>query len=442
MSASDTILQVGTSDRAGGAERVMMDLHAEYQRRGLDAWVAVGFKRTDAPNVLEMPNDAGRSAWARALGGASARMGAARGGVRRGAARALLYLSDPARYSAVLAGREDMDYPATRRLLDLPPRTPGTLHLHNLHGGYFDVRALPALTSQVPTVITLHDAWLLTGHCAHPFACAGWRTGCVECPYLDIPIAISRDAAAANLRLKRTALSSSRFALVAPSAWLMKMAEETGVAEMAITSRVIPNGVDTRLFTPGDKSAARSRLGLPAEAEIVLVSGQSLVDNPYKDFPTLAKALPILRASRGEKLLLVALGSDAAAAPSLPGTVHVPFTEDAEAVTAYLQAADVYAHPARAENLPLSVIEAMACGTPVVATRVGGIPELIEDGVTGLLAEPGDASGLARAIATLLGDPALRARLSEAALATVPVRYTLPRMAEAYLGLYREAASL
>lgn len=429
------ILQVGASDRAGGAERVMMDLHAEYLRRGLHSRVAVGFKRTTDATVFELPNDASRSAWARSLAGMSAKL-ARRGGTgRRTLARAALYLSDPVRYSAVLAGHEDMDYPGTRRLLDLEPELPDTLHLHNLHGGYFDLNVLPSLAAAVPTVLTLHDAWLFTGHCAHPFDCPGWRSGCETCPHLDIPIAIRRDAAAANLRTKRAILACTSAAIVSPSAWLMHIAEDAGALAGERLARVIPNGVDTTVFTPGDRGAARDTLGLPAEATIVLVAGQGLPDNPYKDFATLVAALPAVAREHSD-VLLVALGSDRSEALEGLPVRHVPFVEDSETVAAYLRAADVYVHPARAENLPLAIIEAMACGTPVVASEVGGIPELIEHDTTGLLVPPGDPARLAEAVSALISDETLRARLASAALERVHARHTLFRQADAYLALY------
>lgn len=435
------ILQVGTSDRAGGAERVMMDLHAEYLRRGLHSRVAVGFKRTTDADVMEIPNDAARSAWARSLAGTSAKLAARAGAGRRTLARVALYLSDPLRYSAVLAGHEDMDYPGTRRLLDLETPRPDILHLHNLHGGYFDLNVLPSLAATVPTVLTLHDAWLLTGHCAHPFDCPGWRSGCETCPHLDIPIAIRRDAAAANLRAKHAILACTSAAIVSPSAWLMRMAEDAGALAGERLARVIPNGVDTSVFSPGDRMTARDALGLPAKATIVLVAGQGLTENPYKDFATLAAALPDMAREHSD-VLLVALGSDRAEALEGLPVRHVPFVEDPARVAAYLRAADVYVHPARAENLPLAIIEAMACGTPVVASEVGGIPELIEHDVTGLLVPPGDAARLAEAVSALIDDGARRERLASAALERARARHTLVQQADAYLALYAEVAGL
>ncbi len=442
MTLARSILQVGTADICGGAERVMMDLHAEYLRRGLDAWVAVGRRLSDDSRVLTIPNDAARSAWTRALSSASAQVAASPGRLRLTIARGLLYLSDPARYTAVLSGLEDFDFPATAEILDLPHGRPDVLHLHNLHGSYFDIRALPALTAQMPTVLTLHDAWMLTGHCAHPFDCPRWQTGCGECPDREMYVSIRRDRSADNWRIKRDAIKRSTAGVATPSQWLMSMVRESGILSEKADARIIPNGVDTTIFAPGDKARARAELGLPLGREIVLFMAQGLGTNPFKDYRTLVDALPVITGARDAQVQFVALGgepsSDAASPAASTEVLHRPFMSDPAKIAHYLRAADVYVHAARAENLPLTIIEAMSCGTPVVASRVGGVPELVEDGTTGLLVSPGDPKILGDAVASLLADAARRESFSRAGVALVRQNFTLQRQADAYLAWYEE----
>ena len=116
----------------------------------------------------------------------------------------------------------------------------------------------------------------------------------------------------------------------------------------------------------------------------------------------------------------------------------MPYQKDPKVVARYYQVADVYIHAARADTFPNTVLEALACGTPVVATAVGGIPEQVEDGVTGFLMPPGDAEAMAEAIITLLTDDALRMRLGRNAAEDAQRRFTLNRQVEAYLGWYEE----
>src|SRR5207248_4324578 len=138
------------------------------------------------------------------------------------------------------AGREDFHFPGTRRLLTLTAERPDVVHAHNLHGGYFDLRALPSLSAQVPLILTLHDAWMLSGHCAHSFDCERWRTGCGHCPDLTIFPAIERDATAYNWRRKRSIYSKSKLYISAPSRWLMQRVEDSTLQLGAKECRVIP----------------------------------------------------------------------------------------------------------------------------------------------------------------------------------------------------------
>ncbi len=106
-------------------------------------------------------------------------------------------------------------------------------------------------------------------------------------------------------------------------------------------------------------------------------------------------------------------------------------------VARWLQAADLYVHPSRADTFPSGVLEALACGTPVVASRVGGIPEQVRD-ETGVLVDPGDPAALASAIESLLADPSRRGQMSAAAAEDARTRFSLDRQVDAYVALYGE----
>jgi glycosyltransferase involved in cell wall biosynthesis len=440
-----SILQVSTYDTIGGAERVAWNLFRAYRARGIESWLAVGHKLGGDPHVLEVPNRDARGGWAR-LG---QRVGSSLDGGFPGTAtvaRIAAALGEPGSALDAFRGREDFRFPGTWRLLSLTPRRPNVLHCHNLHGRYFDVRALPWLSAQVPVVLTLHDAWLLSGHCAHSLECERWRIGCGHCPDLALDPPVRRDATAFNWKRKREIFERSRLYIATPSAWLMHKVRDSMLAGSLIESRVIPNGIDLDVFHPSERSSARTALGIPVEARVILFAATDLRRNPWKDYETIREAVARTSARlTGQSLILLAIGEADAAPHEHVGSAELRFLpqqSDTRAVARWYQAADVYAHAARADTFPNTVLEALACGTPVVATAVGGIPEQIEDGRTGFLVPAEDPEALAERLTQLLSNDALRQRVAACSVEAARGRFDLRRQVDAYLDWYSEMAPM
>jgi glycosyltransferase involved in cell wall biosynthesis len=408
-----SILQVNTSDRGGGAESVALALHRAYLARGIAAALAVGIARTTEDGVV--PIGEHRSVRGRAL-------------------------RDPRVAVDVIRGREDFRHPASRNVLDLSPQPPSVLHLHNLHGAYFDLRALPDLSARQPTVVTMHDEWLFTGHCAYTLGCDRWQEACGSCPHLDVYPGLRVDGTAGNRRRKAALYERSRLHVVCPSAWLLERAQRSALAPAIASARVIPNGVDLGMFSPGDRDEARGLLDLPLDAHVLVFAAQGARTNPYKDFATLRAALELVGAGPGPNVVAVALGERAA--DERLGRVLLrseTFVERLR-VAAFLRAADLYVHVTRADNHPLAVLEALACGVPVVAARVGGIGEQLRE-ETGVLVEPGDPMALASVVTELLADDARRRRMGAEAIEDARGRFGLDSQVGSYLDLYRELAA-
>lgn len=431
------ILQVSTADRGGGAEGSARNLFLAYRRRGHGSWLAVGRKYGDDPDVFELPRErppGRRGALFSALAEQLRRREGTLPGARR-LARACDRLADPRRWRDWRAGREEFDFPGTARLLDLPPQTPDIVHCHNLHGWYFDLRTLPALSARLPVILNLRDAWPLTGHCAYPCDCPRWAAGCGHCPDLERYPGVRHDATAANRAAKTEIFARSRLHLTAPAQWLLDAARHS--LPRAASYRLIPNGIDLSVFAPGDRQAARSRLGLPGDALLVLFAA-SAQRNVYKDPETMIATIRRVAEARPQ-VRFVCLGQTLRGLGGA-GIIQVPFQQNPQIVADYYRAADLFAHTARAEAFGKTATEAMACGIPVVATAVGGLPEQIEDGKSGFLAPLGDAEAHAAAILRLLDDDALRAACGAAA-ARRGAQYGLDRQADAFLAWYGEVTN-
>lgn len=418
------------------------DLHDGLLSVGERSMMAVGRKHVADDCVRLIDNDNYRNAWSRFWLGAEMSLEDSPFSLK-GKGRLIALLADVALPARALARRRGVDYfgyPATLHTDEWAPSA-DLLHLHNLHGGYFDLRALPTLTERFPTVLTLHDAWLFSGHCGHSFGCEKWRSGCGGCPDLTIPGPVRRDRTDWNWRVKREAFATSRVNVATPSRWLMDKVSASLLSPAVNDARVVPNGVDLRVFKPLDRKSARRKLQLPPDVPTAVFSSAWGQADPFKDFATLEAAALEAAQTLGGELVLVVLGGRTAESSEHRGDlrlVHVPYVADRELVATYLAAADLCVHTARAENFPLALAEAMACGTPAVSVRVGGIPEVVEDGITGVLVNAGDTGSFARAMVTLLRDHELRQAMSVAASEGAKRRLSLDRMVSTYRAWYHE----
>lgn len=312
------------------------------------------------------------------------------------------------------------------------------LNFHNLHNGYFNYLAIPSLTESKPAIFTLHDMWSFTGHCAYSHDCDRWKIGCGKCPYPDTYPTVQRDNTRLEWKLKNWVYSRSKITIVAPSHWLTEQAKQSMLNRFPIHH--IPYGIDTEAYQPIDSEQSRSVLGIPIGKKVLMFGANNLKD-PRKGGDLLLKALSSLPASLKAETVLLILGNDGDAIAQAVGiqTLNLGYVSGDRLKAIAYSAADLFILPTCADNLPLVLQESMACGTPMVSFKVGGVPDLVRPSVTGYLAQPEDAKDFCDGIVQLLEDEALRERMSQQCRAIALEEYPLELQARAYIELYQQA---
>ncbi len=438
------ILTLSGQDRGGGANEIARSLAEIYRARGHQSVMVVGEKRRTDPSVIELPDRTGGLA-----GIALALRDTIRPalGTIRGAGRLHEFfhcLGRPRRFIYRLSGREDWVLPACHDVLDLAQSMPDLIHGHNLHSyagprGHFDLSALPALCRKRPVVLTLHDAWLAAGHCAHSIDCGNWLSGCGNCPDLSLYPPIRRDQTAYNLSRKKEVFENSRLYIATPSRWLMDKVKRSILAPAIIEERVIAGGIDISVFSPGKQEKSRAALGLPVDRPILIFAAQGVKKGSWKDYGTMRSALAFaVRKLPDRNILFIALG-DNSPPEKIDGAEirFLTFQKDAALIAEYYRASDIYLHAARADTFPTTILEAMACGRPVVATAVGGISEQLT-AKTGILTPPGDGEAMGRAITNLLGGEDRRRQMGDAARARAIENFNQETKADEYLAWFKD----
>jgi glycosyltransferase involved in cell wall biosynthesis len=336
-------------------------------------------------------------------------------------------------------GLQYLFFPSTHKLIRHPwIKSADVIQLHNTHGNYFAQTALPKLSHSAPTVWTLHDMWSFTGHCSYSSDCNKWQTGCGKCPYPTVYPSVSLDTTALLWRLKKKLYQKSRLTVVSPSQWLANLAKSSPLLNQ-FEVHWIPNSVDTDVYSPIAKEVAREVLNIPADKFIIMFAVEKIND-PRKGFPLLLEALHKIPDHQRKHMELLLLGQGGEMLNGLqPFPIHEMgpiFSEKMMAIC--YNSADVFILPTQQDNFPNGLLESMACGTPCISFKVGGVPEVIRHMETGYLAEYGSIDDLANGIQHLLNNPNMIGDWGRRSRNIALQEYTLAIQAHRYKELYLE----
>lgn len=313
------------------------------------------------------------------------------------------------------------------------------VHLHWVNQGMLSLKDIRRIIdSGKPIVWTMHDMWPFTGICHYAGECKKYTSQCEHCPVLYK--GHKKDLAYQTFRKKEKVLKGSHISFVACSQWLERMAKQSHLLQNQFVTN-IPNAINTNLFKPRDKANAREKLHLPLDKKLLLFGSVKTTDK-RKGIDYLVEACKILSSTQPQfcqNLGVVILGKQSELYESLfPFPIYsLGYVNNEKELVDIYNAVDLYVTPSLQDNLPNTIMEAMACGVPCVGFNVGGIPEMIDHLHNGYVADYKSAEDFANGILWTLDEGEYQS-LSEEAHRKVSSSYSESTIARKYIHIYNK----
>lgn len=409
-------LLINSFDIKGGAAIATHRLHQGLRSIGVDSWMRVQYKHSGEHHVLGPETKLEKiTALARPQIEALANK---------------LYGNRPTSiYSPALLPNHSMAREADRMAADI-------VHLFWINAAFMRVEAIADFKQ--PLVWTLHDMWPFTGGCHYDAECGKFRDACGACPVLQSDK--TNDLSRRVWQRKQQSWEKLPLTIVATSQWLADMSRQSSLFKDK-RIEVLPNPIDTSHYKPIDKHVAREAWNLPQDKNLLLFSAFRATADKRKGNQFLVPALEQLaQAGYGKDTELLVIGAHAPQEDiDLGMKIHyMGYLNDEISQILLYSAADVTVAPSMQENLSNTVMESLACGTPVVAFNIGGMPDLIDHQQSGYLAQPFDAYDLAQGIVWVLEDKERHISLAKHARQQVEQKYSMEKVAMQYRSLYEE----
>lgn len=411
------ILQVNTSDIVDGAARAAYRIHHSLRNFGIDSQMLVNEAISGDWTVTGPTRK-----WAKAM------------------SRTRRHLATPLR-QLLITGNPIMHSPAW-----VPSRWPEVLNTSNadvvhLHWTQDEMLSISDIARiRKPVVWTLHDMWAFCG-AEHYTSDHRWRDGyrSDNRPHHESGFDLNRHTWQRKRKHWHRPMQ-----IACPSTWLAECVRNS-VLMRGWPSAVVPNPIDTDRWLPIDQFLARQLMGLPQDCPLLLFGAIGGGNDPRKGIDLLLAALTHLSSVQSlQRLQLVVFGQLAPhSSPQFGFPVHYTgHLHDDLSLRALYSASDVMVISSRQDNLPNTGIEAHACGTPVVAFKTGGLPDIVVDNVTGSLAEPFDPASLALSIRWVLEDSERLRALGHQARERAERLWNPARVAGMYMDIYESAMKL
>jgi glycosyltransferase involved in cell wall biosynthesis len=414
------ILHIGTFDSYGGAARAAFRIHESLIQSGHESsFLAFRSSSGDAGVRTFVPPPDISSRLQRIL---------RRKSIRRDLAR--YQKTMPEGYEAFSTDRSEHGRTFTDQLPECD-----VIHLHWIAGFVDYSTFFNQVPRHIPVVWTFHDMNPFTGGCHYDDNCGKHEKGCGACPQLGS--SDLKDLSYKTWQRKQTifgSIPSERLHVVAPSLWLAGLARQSPLLKGFRVQR-IPYGINLEDFRPRDKFLSRDLIGIPQKAKVVLFVADWM-NNRRKGLAFLMESLK--EVGSREDLLLLSMGEGTLQVNEATKHIHLGHIQGDRFLSLVYSAADLFVIPSLQDNLPNTVLEALACGTPVVGFDTGGIPDMVRSGVTGSLVPRGSSIGLKKAILDLINNADAMKEMSLNCRRIAEDEYSLENQAQGYLRLYEQ----
>jgi len=407
------VLHINTSDVTGGAAKAAFRLHNGLRELGIESSLFVQDKRTDHVTVIGPETKFSRF-WS--------------------LVRPTVDRVPSAFYSKKSPFHFHSQWLPGKTIKMINRINPDIINLHWICDGFVSIREISRIRQ--PIVWTLHDSWPFTGGCHLPFSCTKYEETCGKCPHLGSRY--SADLSRLTWRRKYNHWKHISVQIISPSQWMFKRAGRSSLFQKNPV-KTIPNGLDLNIYKPLDPETAKDAWKLPRTQKTILFGAANALNDRVKGFIFLLPALRTLNSSFTQGDISVCVFGASAPKTRLDAGFEIHYKgilHDDTSLALLYSAADVFVMPSKQENLPYTVMEAMACGTPCVAFDVGGISDLIDHKINGYLARPFDTNDLANGLAWVLENESRRRQLSRKAREKVEQNFDIRRIAGKYIELY------
>lgn len=409
------ILNVNAHDISGGAARAAYRIHKGLQEIGISSKMLVQSKTSNDKSVIGPGNKL------------------------KIELAPLRPIADSAFKKLFSGGSKTIFTPAWLPFSGIPSQTnsisPDIVHLHWICEGMLRIEQLKRFNK--PIVWTLHDMWPFTGGCHYSNGCELFKQACGNCPQLNR--SSKNDLSRSVLTRKKKAWSKLDITIVTPSNWLAGCAKESSLFS-GHRIEVIHNGLNLDLFKPINKTTARKIWNLPNSKRLILFGAMRAANDHRKGFDLLYESLKQLTAKWSGKAELVVFGSSE---PKKPPDFGLPVhylghLQNNVSLSLLYSETDIMVVPSRQDNLPNTVVESLACGTPAVAFDIGGMPDIIDHKVNGYLAKPFDTTDLAAGIDWVISDDKRHKYLRIKARDKAVGCFDIVKTAKKYASLYED----